>query len=59
LGLWLVARTVERERERKNCKNGAERLFFYDFEPNFLLDQIINRASIYRRWKRVISSTSG
>ena len=59
LGLWLVVGTVERERERKNCKNRAERLFFYDFEPNFLLDHIINRASIYRRWKRVISYTSG
>jgi hypothetical protein len=33
--------------------------FLADFGPDFLLDQAINSTSIYRRWKRVISSAPG
>jgi hypothetical protein len=57
-GWWLEQRG-ERGRE-KYYKNGAERLvFFLIFGPNFLLSQVINGASIYRWWKRIISSTPG
>ena len=49
----------ERERGR-NCRNrGSEGWFFSNFGPDFLLPQIINGASIYMRWKRVISFTPG
>ena len=57
--LWLVVGTVGRARERKTAETGAEGWFLADFGSDFLLSQVINGASIYRRWKRVISSTPG
>jgi hypothetical protein len=61
---WLgVAKsTVEREcRERDLLQKTTEEEagFFFIFGPDFLLSQVINEASIYRQWKRVISSTPG
>ena len=56
-GWWLEQRG-ERGRE-KYCRNEAERLVFSDFWTQFLLSQVINGASIYKRWKRIISSTPG
>jgi len=49
----------ERERRQKKKKNRGGGWFFSDFGPNFLLPQAIYGDSIYRRWKRVISSTLG
>jgi hypothetical protein len=48
----------ERER-RENVgreKNRGEADFLAYFGPEFLISQTIKSASIYRRWKRVISS---
>jgi len=55
-----VAGTTERDRERKKIVETRQRGWFLaDFEPDFLLPQAINSASIYRRWKRVISYAPG
>jgi hypothetical protein len=54
-----VAGKAERECKEKLQKRGQKGWFMADFGPNFLLAQVINEASIYRRWKRVISSTPG
>jgi len=56
--------SVERDkcvRERETCcrKQLRRRLVFFFFGLDFLLSQVINGASIYRQWKRVISSTPG
>jgi hypothetical protein len=49
----------EREREG-NCRNGGSTSWFFaEFAPDFILSQAINGDSIYRRWKRVISSSPG
>jgi hypothetical protein len=58
--LWLKA-TVERERRERtgSRKLRIEGLFLVIFGPEFLLLKAINSASIYRRWKRVISSAPG
>ena len=52
---------LERQREgERNYRNGAVGgWFFVNFGPDFLLPQIINGASIYRRWKRVIPLSRG
>jgi len=50
----------ERERkERKIAETRKMAVFLADFGPDFLLHQVTNGAYIYRRWKRVISSTPG
>jgi hypothetical protein len=55
-----VAGTAEREREReKIAETGQRGWFLANFGPDFLLPQAINSASIYRRWKRVISYAPG
>jgi hypothetical protein len=62
----LEKAAVERWRElqkadgkRRKMETGGEAGFFVIFGPHFLLSEVINGASIYRRWKRVISSTQG
>jgi hypothetical protein len=60
--LGVAESTVEREcRERDLLQKTTEEEagFFFFFGPDFLLSQVINGASIYRQWKRVISSTPG
>jgi len=52
-------RERERERRQRRKKNRGGDWFFSDFGPDFLLPQAINSASIYSRWKRVISSAPG
>jgi len=53
----------EREREKRENvgwkKNRGEAGFLAYFGLDFLLPQAITSASIYRRWKRVISSALG
>ena len=51
-----------REREERTLleeKNRGEADFLAYFGPDFLLPQAIKSASIYKRWKRAISSTPG
>jgi hypothetical protein len=49
-----------RNRRRKSAAGrGRKAGFLAYFGPNFILHQVINGASIYRQWKRVISSTEG
>jgi len=52
---------VERERKKniESCRNWEEADFLAYFGPDFLLPQVTNGASIYRRSKRVILSTPG
>jgi len=62
--LWgLQGLKKQRDRERRENvgwkKNRGEAGFLGYFEPDFLLPQAITSASIYRRWKRVISSALG
>ena len=50
------------DREKNKREDSAEIRkagFLAYFGPDFLLLQAIKPASIYRRWKRVISSTPG
>jgi len=56
----VVAEGHGGERERKERKVAETRKmagFLAGFGPDFLLPHVINGASIYRRWNRVISST--
>jgi hypothetical protein len=46
------------EKKRRKIE-GCGCFFFVKFGLDFLLPQVINGVSIYRRWKRVISSTPG
>jgi hypothetical protein len=56
----VVAGMAERERERKKTAETRQRGWFLaDFGPDFLLPRAINSASIYSRWKRVISYAPG
>jgi hypothetical protein len=49
-----------RSRRRKSAAGiGRKAGFLAYFGPDFLLSQVINRASIYRWWKRIILSTQG
>jgi hypothetical protein len=51
---------AERERERKNCRNGGQGGWFLaDFELDFLLPRAMKSTSIYRWWKRAILSSPG
>jgi len=52
---------VERERKknRESCRNREEADFLAYFGPDFLLPRVTNGAYIYRRSKRIISSTPG
>jgi len=45
--------------ERSCWNGGCGNWFFANFGPYFLLLQAIKPTSIYRQWKRVISSTQG
>jgi len=59
---WLSVAEEERKRSRRiksAAGKGRKAGFFAYFGPEFLLLQAIKPASIYRRWKRVISSTPG
>jgi hypothetical protein len=61
----LEKAAVERWRELQKADGKRRKMetggagFFVIFGPHFLLSEVINGASIYRRWKRVISSTPG
>jgi hypothetical protein len=48
----------ERKKEEM-CRNREKNGFLADFGPDFPLPQAINEDYIYRRWKRVISSSPG
>jgi hypothetical protein len=50
---------VEREKKKKCAETGRKNGFLADFGPEFLLPQVTNGASIYRRLKRVIPSIPG
>jgi hypothetical protein len=51
---------AEEERRRKSAAGrGRKAGFLAYFGQDFLLPQAINSASIYRQWKRVISSAPG
>jgi hypothetical protein len=58
---FLWRRKKEEQTEEENLQRGyGGRLgFLAYFGLDFLLPQAINSASIYRWWKRVISSASG
>jgi hypothetical protein len=62
-GVLPVVAAVEGERktekQRESGRNREEADFLAYFGPDFLLFQAIKPASLYRRWKRVISSTPG
>ena len=49
----------KRERRQKKKKNRGGGWFFSEFGPDFLLPRGIKSTSIYRRRKRVISSSPG
>jgi hypothetical protein len=53
VGSSIAEDAVEREREKK-CAETEKKLVFL---ADFLFSQVINEASIYKQWKRVISST--
>jgi len=55
---WWLERRGERGREKLQ-KRVSGGWFFFNFGLDFLLPEAINGASIYRRWKRVISSSPG
>ena len=55
MGSSIAEDAVEREREKKCAETEKNLVFLADF----LLSQVINGASIYKQWKRVISSTPG
>ena len=62
-GVLPVVAAVEGERktekQRESGRNREEADFLAYFGPDFLLPHAINSASIYRTWKRVISSALG
>jgi len=55
-----VAEEERRRNKRRKFAAGIGRKagFLAYFGPDFLLPQAIKSTSIYRRWKRVISSAS-
>jgi hypothetical protein len=56
----VVADGHDREKnKREDSAETGKAGFLAYFGPDFLLLQAIKPASIYRRWKRVISSTPG
>jgi hypothetical protein len=55
---WWLEQRRERGKEKLQ-KRGQRGWFLADFGPNILLLKAINSASIYRQWKRVISSLQG
>jgi hypothetical protein len=50
---------IKSRRRKSAAGRGRKAGFLAYFGPNFILPQVINGASIYRRWKRVISYTPG
>jgi len=58
-GGWRPQRREKEEKGPVAGKLSREGWFLAIFGPDFLLLQDIKPASIYRRWKRVISSTPG
>ena len=56
-GGWRPQRRETEEKGPVAGKLSREGWFLAEFGPEFLLPQVINGASIYRRWKRVILST--
>jgi hypothetical protein len=48
---------VEREGGGKKWQETGKRLFFPDFEPDFLHFQAMKSNLIYRGWKRIIFSS--
>jgi len=59
---WTVSVSCGRGRKKKKKnlqKLGEDAGFLADFGPDFLLPQVFNRDSIYRRCKRAIFSILG
>jgi len=54
---FLWRRKKEEEAEEENLQRERKAGFLAYFRPDFLLPQAMRSTSIYRRWKRVISST--
>ena len=56
----VVAEGHDREKnKREDSAETGKAGFLAQFGPEFLLPQAITSASIYRRWKRVISYAPG